>query len=83
MNKRKLFKGKRVLLEDGLQEAGILVGDKGKIEKILRKDELETLQHDVEVSRKNNYVIPKVLSEYCSQNVVRSLFSIIIRNVGL
>jgi hypothetical protein len=52
MNKRKLFKGKRVLLEDGLQEAGILVGDKGKIEKILRKDELETVQHDVEVSRK-------------------------------
>ena len=49
----KLFKSKKVLLEDGLQEAGILVGPEGKIDKILRKDELRTLQHNVEVRRNN------------------------------
>jgi hypothetical protein len=53
MNTTKLFKSKKVLLEDGLQEAGILVGSEGKIDKILRKDELRTLQYNVEVSRKN------------------------------
>jgi len=50
MSTRKLFRSKKVLLEDGLQEAGILVGEEGKIDKILRKDELGTLQHTVEVS---------------------------------
>ena len=60
----KLFKSKKVLLEDGLQEAGILVGSEGKIDKILRKDELRTLQHNVEVSR-NSWVLLTVLSDHC------------------
>jgi allantoinase len=57
MNTTKLFKSKKVLLEDGLQEAGILVGSEGKINKILRKDELRTLQHDVEVLDVGSLVI--------------------------
>jgi hypothetical protein len=50
LSTRKLFRSKKVLLEDGLQEAGILVGEEGKINKIFKKDELGTLQHNVEVS---------------------------------
>jgi hypothetical protein len=50
LSTRKLFRSKKVLLEDGLQEAGILVGEEGKIDKIFKKDELGTLQHNAEVS---------------------------------
>lgn len=53
MSTRKLFRSKKVLLEDGLQEAGILVGQEGKIDRIMRKHELETLQKNVEVSINN------------------------------
>jgi hypothetical protein len=45
----KLFRSKRVLLEDGLQEAGILVGYDGKIGRIVRKEALATSQHNAEV----------------------------------
>ena len=46
---RRLFRSKKVLLEDGMQEAGVLVGEDGKIDKILKKEELST-QSDVEVT---------------------------------
>jgi hypothetical protein len=49
MSGKRLFRSKKVLLEDGLQEAGILVGLEGKIDRILRKDELGTIQQDAEV----------------------------------
>jgi hypothetical protein len=49
----RLFRSKKVQLEDGLQEAGMLVGQEGKIDRILRKDELGTLQHNVEVSMRH------------------------------
>jgi hypothetical protein len=39
------------------------VGSEGKIDKILRKDELRTLQYNVEVSRKN-WVLLTVLSDH-------------------
>ncbi|PNF40904.1 Allantoinase, mitochondrial [Cryptotermes secundus] len=57
MGGMKLFRSKKVLLEDGLQEAGILVGQEGKIDRILRKDELATLQHNAEVLDVGNLVI--------------------------
>ncbi|GFG34245.1 hypothetical protein Cfor_10690, partial [Coptotermes formosanus] len=57
MNTRKLFRSKRVLLEDGLQEAGILVGEEGRIEEILRKDQLGTLYHNVEILDVGSLVI--------------------------
>lgn len=53
MTTTKLFRSKKVLLEDGLQEAGILVGEEGKIDKVLKIDELGTLQKNVEVSAYN------------------------------
>jgi hypothetical protein len=64
MNTRKLFRSKRVLLEDGLQEAGILVGEEGKIEEILRKNELGTLHHNVEVSG-NKLSSTESVDEHC------------------
>jgi hypothetical protein len=65
MNTRKLFRSKRVLLEDGLQEAGILVGEEGRIEEILRKDQLGTLYHNVEVSR-NKLSSTESVDVHCS-----------------
>jgi hypothetical protein len=57
MNGMKLFRSQKVLLEDGLQEAGILVGQEGKIDRILRKDELATLQHNAEVGMHHVYTL--------------------------
>ena len=53
MSTRRLFRSKKVLLEDGMQEAGLLVGEDGKIDKVLKKDELRTQSSNVEVSLEN------------------------------
>ncbi|XP_069683377.1 allantoinase [Periplaneta americana] len=46
---RKLYRSRRVLLEDGLQEAGVLVGEEGRIDRILRGEELRALDDGTEV----------------------------------
>jgi hypothetical protein len=65
MGDMKLFRSKKVLLEDGLQEAGILVGQEGKIDRILRRDELGTLQHNAEVGMHHIQAQKSHLSSLC------------------
>jgi hypothetical protein len=66
---RRLFRSRKVLLEDGLQEAGILVGQEGKIDRILRKDELLTIQHDAEVRMRDTCWARCVAARLHSQGV--------------
>ncbi|KAJ9589557.1 hypothetical protein L9F63_017245, partial [Diploptera punctata] len=68
MSSRKLFRSTKVLLKDGMQEAGLLVGEDGKINKIFKKEELAT-HGDIEVLDVGDLVImPGIVDSHVHVN---------------
>nr|CDO39395.1 allantoinase [Blattella germanica] len=69
MSTRRLFRSRKVLLEDGLQEAGVLVGEDGKIERILKQQDLVSPQSNVEVCDVEDLVImPGIVDSHVHVN---------------